>query len=169
MAIKPTIPKGTRDFSSEEIFKRNYLKNILVSTFEIFGYEPNHCHHHRCSFLLRAVAFLAKSAAPRGFAWHRQSAHNLPPSRYPLSTLQLSGWSVLVSSGHWLAKLGFTAPRQAHGFRQGEKSVVFGTRQNPVMAFTPAMSVPPGQYPPFGQILHCFPSKYWPAGQPSGQ
>ena len=40
MAIKPTTPKGTRDFSSEEIFKRNYIKNILVSTFEIFGYEP---------------------------------------------------------------------------------------------------------------------------------
>ena len=40
MPIKPTIPKGTRDFSSEEIFKRNYIKDILVSTFEIFGYEP---------------------------------------------------------------------------------------------------------------------------------
>ena len=40
MTIKPTIPKGTRDFSSEEISKRNYIKSILVSTFEIFGYEP---------------------------------------------------------------------------------------------------------------------------------
>ena len=40
MAIKPTIPKGTRDFSSEEIFKRNYIKQILKSTFEIFGYNP---------------------------------------------------------------------------------------------------------------------------------
>ena len=40
MAIKPTIPKGTRDFSSEDIFKRNYIKKILVSTFEVFGYEP---------------------------------------------------------------------------------------------------------------------------------
>ena len=40
MSIKPTIPKGTRDFSSEEIFKRNYIKDILVSTFETFGYEP---------------------------------------------------------------------------------------------------------------------------------
>ena len=40
MAIKPTILKGTRDFSSEEIFKRNYIKKILRSTFEIFGYEP---------------------------------------------------------------------------------------------------------------------------------
>ena len=40
MAIKPTITKGTRDFSSEEIYKRNYIKNILVSTFENFGYEP---------------------------------------------------------------------------------------------------------------------------------
>ena len=36
MAIKPTILKGTRDFSSEEIFKRNYIKKILRSTFEIF-------------------------------------------------------------------------------------------------------------------------------------
>ena len=40
MAIKPTILKGTRDFSSEEIFKRNYIKKTLRSTFEIFGYEP---------------------------------------------------------------------------------------------------------------------------------
>jgi len=38
--IKPKIPKGTRDFSSEEIFKRNYIKKILISVFEIFGYEP---------------------------------------------------------------------------------------------------------------------------------
>jgi len=38
--IKPKIPKGTRDFSSEEIFKRNYIKEILISVFEIFGYEP---------------------------------------------------------------------------------------------------------------------------------
>ena len=40
MAIKPTIPKGTRDFSSEEIFKRDYIKRILKTTFESFGYEP---------------------------------------------------------------------------------------------------------------------------------
>ena len=38
--IKPKIPKGTRDFSSEEVFKRNYIKEILISVFEIFGYEP---------------------------------------------------------------------------------------------------------------------------------
>ena len=38
--IKPKIPKGTRDFSSDEIFKRNYIKKILISVFEIFGYEP---------------------------------------------------------------------------------------------------------------------------------
>tara|TARA_B100000963_G_scaffold347418_1_gene353722 strand:+ start:19907 stop:21274 length:1368 start_codon:yes stop_codon:yes gene_type:complete len=40
MAIKPSIPKGTRDFSSVEIAKRNYLKNILQITFEEYGFSP---------------------------------------------------------------------------------------------------------------------------------
>ena len=29
MSIKPSTPKGTRDFTSEELSKRNYIKNIL--------------------------------------------------------------------------------------------------------------------------------------------
>ena len=40
MATKPSIPKGTRDFSSAEISKRNYLKNILQITFEEYGFSP---------------------------------------------------------------------------------------------------------------------------------
>ena len=40
MATKPSIPKGTRDFSSLEIAKRNYLKNILQITFEEYGFGP---------------------------------------------------------------------------------------------------------------------------------
>ena len=40
MATKPSIPKGTRDFSSLEIAKRNYLKNILQITFEEYGFSP---------------------------------------------------------------------------------------------------------------------------------
>ena len=40
MATKPSIPKGTRDFSSVEIAKRNYLKNILQITFEEYGFSP---------------------------------------------------------------------------------------------------------------------------------
>ena len=39
MATKPSISKGTRDFSSVEIAKRNYLKNIL-NTFEEYGFSP---------------------------------------------------------------------------------------------------------------------------------
>ena len=38
--MKPSIPKGTRDFSSLEIAKRNYLKNILQITFEEYGFSP---------------------------------------------------------------------------------------------------------------------------------
>ena len=40
MTIKPSTPKGTKDFSSEDIAKRNYLKNILQSTFEEYGFSP---------------------------------------------------------------------------------------------------------------------------------
>ena len=40
MTIKPSTPKGTKDFSSEDIAKRNYLKNILQSTFEEYGFNP---------------------------------------------------------------------------------------------------------------------------------
>ncbi|MDG2371123.1 MAG: histidine--tRNA ligase [Flavobacteriaceae bacterium] len=40
MSLKPTTPKGTRDFSSEVLFKRNYLKMILQKAFESFAFEP---------------------------------------------------------------------------------------------------------------------------------
>ena len=40
MPIKPATSKGTRDFSSEELAKRNHLKNILQKAFECFGFSP---------------------------------------------------------------------------------------------------------------------------------
>ena len=40
MAIKPATLKGTRDFSSIEISKRNYIKNILQNVFEQFSFHP---------------------------------------------------------------------------------------------------------------------------------
>ena len=40
MAIKPATSKGTRDFSSEELAKRTYIKNILQHAFECFGFSP---------------------------------------------------------------------------------------------------------------------------------
>jgi histidyl-tRNA synthetase len=40
MPIKPNTPKGTRDFSSAEVAKRNYLKQQLQSAFETFGFQP---------------------------------------------------------------------------------------------------------------------------------
>ncbi len=40
MAIKPATPKGTRDFSATEIAKRNYIRGVLQSTFEYFGFQP---------------------------------------------------------------------------------------------------------------------------------
>jgi histidyl-tRNA synthetase len=40
MAQKPSIPKGTRDFSSVEVAKRNYIISIMRNHFEIFGYQP---------------------------------------------------------------------------------------------------------------------------------
>lgn len=40
MAQKPTIPKGTRDFSPAEVAKRQYLMTIMRTHFEQFGYQP---------------------------------------------------------------------------------------------------------------------------------
>jgi len=40
MAQKPGIPKGTRDFSPEEVAKRQYIIGIMKSNFEKFGYQP---------------------------------------------------------------------------------------------------------------------------------
>ena len=39
MAKKPTIPKGTRDFSPSEMRKRNYVFQIIKQSFEKYGFE----------------------------------------------------------------------------------------------------------------------------------
>ena len=39
MATKPSIPKGTRDFSPIEMAKRNYIFNTIRETFHKFGYQ----------------------------------------------------------------------------------------------------------------------------------
>lgn len=38
--MKPSIPRGTRDFGPAEMQKRNYIFSILRRNFELFGYEP---------------------------------------------------------------------------------------------------------------------------------
>ena len=40
MAQKPSIPKGTRDFNSEQIAKRNFIIDTIKNNFEIFGFAP---------------------------------------------------------------------------------------------------------------------------------
>ncbi len=40
MAQKPSIPKGTRDFSPQQVAKRQYIINIIRSNFEKFGFGP---------------------------------------------------------------------------------------------------------------------------------
>ncbi|WP_284651352.1 histidine--tRNA ligase [Flavobacterium terrisoli] len=40
MAQKPSIPKGTRDFSPAEVSKRNYIISVMRNHFENFGYQP---------------------------------------------------------------------------------------------------------------------------------
>ncbi len=39
MAQKPSIPKGTRDFSPAEVAKRNYVINSIISQFKKFGFK----------------------------------------------------------------------------------------------------------------------------------
>lgn len=40
MAQKPSIPKGTRDFSPAEVAKRNYISSKMKHHFELFGFQP---------------------------------------------------------------------------------------------------------------------------------
>lgn len=40
MAQKPSIPKGTRDFSPEEVTQRNYIVDIIKNNFKKFGFLP---------------------------------------------------------------------------------------------------------------------------------
>ncbi len=40
MASKPSIPKGTRDFSPTEVAKRQYIIQIIKNNFEKFGFQP---------------------------------------------------------------------------------------------------------------------------------
>ncbi len=38
--MKPSIPKGTRDFSPEQMLKRNFLFSVMRECFQSFGYDP---------------------------------------------------------------------------------------------------------------------------------
>lgn len=40
MAQKPTIPKGTRDFSPIEVNKRQYIMSCIKRQFELYGFNP---------------------------------------------------------------------------------------------------------------------------------
>lgn len=40
MAQKPSIPKGTRDFSPSDLAKRNYITTIIREEFTKFGFQP---------------------------------------------------------------------------------------------------------------------------------
>lgn len=38
--MKPSIPKGTRDFSSTELAKRNFIFDTVKRSFQLYGFEP---------------------------------------------------------------------------------------------------------------------------------
>ncbi|NVK04846.1 MAG: histidine--tRNA ligase [Flavobacteriia bacterium] len=40
MAVKPSIPKGTRDFNPLEVNRRHYVMSVLRGAFEGFGFQP---------------------------------------------------------------------------------------------------------------------------------
>jgi histidyl-tRNA synthetase len=41
MAVqKPSIPKGTRDFSPEEMVRREYIFNTIKDVFKLYGFQP---------------------------------------------------------------------------------------------------------------------------------
>jgi len=38
--LKPSVPKGTRDFSPETMIRRNFIFNTIEDVFKLFGYQP---------------------------------------------------------------------------------------------------------------------------------
>ncbi|MAP53476.1 histidine--tRNA ligase [Altibacter sp.] len=40
MSKKPSIPKGTRDFSPQEVAKRHYIMDTIKGSFTAFGFQP---------------------------------------------------------------------------------------------------------------------------------
>ncbi|MEE9438706.1 MAG: histidine--tRNA ligase [Saprospiraceae bacterium] len=38
--MKPTIPKGTRDFLPSQVYKRNFIFDTIKSVFKTYGYQP---------------------------------------------------------------------------------------------------------------------------------
>ena len=40
MASKPSIPKGTRDFSTDEMLKREFIFDNIKKVFKLYGYQP---------------------------------------------------------------------------------------------------------------------------------
>lgn len=40
MAQKPSIPKGTRDFSTQEMARRNYIFDTIRQVFRLYGFNP---------------------------------------------------------------------------------------------------------------------------------
>ncbi|QIG90831.1 histidine--tRNA ligase [Chryseobacterium sp. POL2] len=38
--MKPSLAKGTRDFTAQEVFRRKYIINKLQKNFELFGFQP---------------------------------------------------------------------------------------------------------------------------------
>ena len=40
MSTKPSLAKGTRDFTADEVVKRRFIINTLQKNFELFGFQP---------------------------------------------------------------------------------------------------------------------------------
>ncbi len=40
MSLKPSIPKGTRDFSTSDMLKREYIFETIKQVFRLYGYQP---------------------------------------------------------------------------------------------------------------------------------
>jgi histidyl-tRNA synthetase len=40
MSSRPSIPKGTRDFSTEEMLRREYIFDTIKQVFRLYGYQP---------------------------------------------------------------------------------------------------------------------------------
>ncbi len=67
MATKPSIPKGTRDFSPVEMLRRKYIFSTIEKVFQKYGFLPLETPAMELKmYLRRSISTGEKSRVPLG-------------------------------------------------------------------------------------------------------
>ena len=60
MAAKPSIPKGTRDFSPIEMAKRNYIFDTIREVYHLYGFHQMATRETSCCSRYRILAIILR-------------------------------------------------------------------------------------------------------------